>query len=254
MEALKKIGIVVIIILAIFIIFGIVSMTNIIRTEEIPINEKVMYGYSSKEEYFANRTELIKYADEKFIASIKKIIDEKLDENITDTKIAAKEMCATGSEYYNIGETKTAIKRFNQAWLLDDTEPCSYANFGYYLAFNGELERSFEMYEKAFSFATEEESWWIHTDYGEVLGYCYVLDDSRKDCLENSKKHLDQSLEIINAPKTHRALAIYYASIEDFNMAWNEVHLALEGGVSEETLMGLIEGLSSEMRDPKGIY
>lgn len=97
--------------------------------EKVYTNEKPMYGYSNYEEYISNRTDEIRIIDEKLLNSVSEIIKNKSVEGVTNIKEATGHSCDLALTYYQKGDKETAMKRYNQAWLIDHTHPCSYEGF-----------------------------------------------------------------------------------------------------------------------------
>jgi Tfp pilus assembly protein PilF len=74
------------------------------RNYDVPINEQPFFGFATKEQFQID-------ADRKFAESM---------EQRGGRKAAAKEVIAAGWQFlFERGDTETATKRFNQAWLLD---------------------------------------------------------------------------------------------------------------------------------------
>jgi len=66
-----------------------------------------------------------------------------------DREAAAKEALRTGFQLCETGDLDTAIKRFNQAWLLTPNYPPVFHAFGWYMAKRGEVDEAIAMYKKA---------------------------------------------------------------------------------------------------------
>lgn len=94
-----------------------------------PLNERPMYGFASYEEYISNRTEDMRVADDAMVENVKKIIEDKSVEGVVDLNSATEHTCQLGKKYYEQGDFKTAMKRFNQAWQLDSSHKCAYEGF-----------------------------------------------------------------------------------------------------------------------------
>jgi len=105
-----------------------------------PMNELPMYGGMEK-------TPMEIEADNWFIEAVTK--DQTREE-------ASRETSEFGWQYYYKGDLKTAMKRFNQAWMLDPDNPHAYWGFGVLLgersgkwgAFR-KIDQAIEMLEKA---------------------------------------------------------------------------------------------------------
>lgn len=64
-------------------------------------------------------------------------------------RLAALDALTTGWTFFRKGDLDTAIKRFNQAWLLDPTLADVYEAFGVYLAEKKRVVEAKQMLEKA---------------------------------------------------------------------------------------------------------
>ncbi|MBI2594008.1 hypothetical protein HYW44_05200 [Candidatus Daviesbacteria bacterium] len=244
-------GIVVIIILAVA--YGYFGLNK--KPTSPYSNTKVMYGYSSYDEYIKNRPEVAKTADESLINFVMNSGEVK------SRAEASQNACNRGSDYSNKGDKETAIKRYNQAWLFDPKQPCIFAGFGSYYADSPKtVEKSFEMYEKALTLANPssendiENPWWILVDYGEALDRAYISDNKRIDYLDKALDNLTKSLAIKDTPKAHRALSFVYYHKGDYKEAWSQVHLAVNGGVDLKNFGTFIDVLKKAMPDPEGKY
>ena len=76
-----------------------------------PINELPMYGGREK-------TPAMREADAQFVQ------DSTADG--TSREAASREMAQLGWQYFYRNDFSTAMKRFNQAWLLDPNDPEAY--------------------------------------------------------------------------------------------------------------------------------
>ena len=102
-----------------------------------PKNLLPMYGYMEK-------TDGEKKADEEFIGIVVKEYGDK--EN------ASQEIVNVANEYYQKGDMDTAMKRYNQAWLLNSNNPDVYVGFGNILKKQGYEKEADEMYKKSEEF------------------------------------------------------------------------------------------------------
>lgn len=126
------------ILLAPAIVFATNAPANVRNINGIPIEELPMYGGYN----FENDPEAQEF-NQKFIDTIMK-------ESRTRTE-GAEKVCSFGWKYFSDGDTKTAMKRFNQAWLLDPNYYGEYWGFGVLLAVQKDLDKSISMFEKAFA-------------------------------------------------------------------------------------------------------
>lgn len=245
----------------IFIIIGIVVLLVIgflgynlkFKNQSKPAyNTQIMYGYKDYDEYLSKRSDFVKRVDERFINS--EIKSQKTQNRGELSQV----FCTIGLDLLAKRDFETAIKRFNQAWLLDHNQPCVYALYGSYIVKTSKAKepplKAYAMYDKALLLSKTEDSWWILTDYAEVLGDYYYYDDRTKtDYLDKAMQNLNKSLAIKDAPKTHRVLAFTYFYSGDFKESWKHVHLAIDGGVPKGDFGNFIEDeLKKEMPDPEG--
>lgn len=101
------------------------------------INLLPMYGETSK-------CEAQLQADKAFIQTSLK--------EFKDLKSAAEYYAKSGENYFNKQDDETAMKRFNQAWLLDSTNAKSYAGFGAILRVKYDYSSAISMYQKAIKY------------------------------------------------------------------------------------------------------
>jgi Tfp pilus assembly protein PilF len=97
-----------------------------------------MYGNQPK-------TPAEKQADQKFIETVTKAAGTR--------EKAAGRMIQRGWEFLSRGDLSTAMKRFNQAWLLTPDDMNVYWGFGAVLSSNGQANEAILMFEKAVSMA-----------------------------------------------------------------------------------------------------
>jgi hypothetical protein len=243
----------------IFTIFLSVNLFNKIFT---PVeNERIMYGYQNYDDYVANRSEVAKLNDENLINAANESVGKGEYKNIAAT---AQEACDKGFEYLNSNDYSTAMKRFNQGFLLDHNQPCVYAGYGYYLGFTSKdpqiLQKSFTFYEKAISLSDPKSNedhknpWWIYRDYAEIVEHYYLIDTSKIEYLDKSQTLLEKSIALKDHPRTHRVFAFVYYDKKDYKNAWNQVHIAINGGMSVESFGAFIDDLKKKMPDPQGKY
>jgi hypothetical protein len=81
---------------------------------------------------------------------------------------ASKAWADRGFRLYAQGEEKTAMARFNQAWLLDPKNPESFWGFGLILRDRGDLEGGRRMMQRAHSMGLREKKFLeAHATMGE---------------------------------------------------------------------------------------
>ena len=149
------------------------------------INLQPEYGNAEKND---NQLE----ADNNFIEGIMKHFDNKQD--------ASKKMTELGFKYlYERRDLQTAMKRFNQAYLLDKNNADIYYGYGTIYFNLGNMNNAREQYDKGLLINPNHSG--ILTDYGTTyLGEYYNLtpknpEKANKSLLE-SKKYLEKSYSI----------------------------------------------------------
>ena len=127
---------------------------------QYPANEVPMYGHITK-------TPAMLVADKVFI-------DTVLSTGMTREQ-GAEHSAGRGWRAMSEGDVKTAIKRFNQAWLLDPDNSSAFWGFGVVLhARDGLCGEAFEMFEKALLLGVDSPNFFV--EYGRVCEECGLSD------------------------------------------------------------------------------
>ena len=100
----------------------------------VPVNERPMYGGVFK-------TATMRLADEDFVAAAKK--------RFPTARAASDHYAELGWQFLGSREPRTAIKRFNQCWLLDATNANCFWGFGTFEIRMGHTDQAIEHLEKA---------------------------------------------------------------------------------------------------------
>lgn len=148
-----------------------------------------------------------------------KEFEKKVMESFTTKREASDHMINLGFQYLYKGDLKTAMYRFNQAYLLDNDNPNIYWGYGaVYTAF-GKFDRSRIQYEEGLKLDKKNEN--ILIDYGTTyLGefYDYYEHDKAKanELLDKAIEKLLKAYEI-NPKNTNSSykLSICYLYKED---------------------------------------
>lgn len=74
---------------------------------------------------------------------------KECDSKYPNRKIAAKNVVEEAWEYFNKADYEAAIKRFNQAWLLDTSNADIYWGFGNIMGTKGEYLQSIQLLERS---------------------------------------------------------------------------------------------------------
>lgn len=179
--------------------------------EEAKTNIRLLpkYGYATK-------TETQKKADEEFI-------DEVLKKDTTNRK-ASDHLIQLGFKYLQ-SDVKTAMYRFNQAFLLDSTNTDIYWGFGDVYLTLGDFEKAKQQYLAGLSI--NPKSTHLLTDYGTyfITQYYFFQPLNEKNALLN----LDSAISIMSQSyeldptdqNTLFKLSLCYLFKKDCTNAWN---------------------------------
>lgn len=126
-----------------------------------------------------------KESDEKFIKETMKI--EKFKGNKTS---ASNHMIILGFQYLYKGDLKTAMYRFNQAYLLDKENTDIYWGFGAIYMTLSNLEKAKEQYEEGLNLNPKNTH--LLTDYGTYFLLKYYEANSSNE--KEAKKYLDEAI------------------------------------------------------------
>ena len=192
-------------------------------TVEIPTNELPMYGG-------IERSHVEKQADEEFIKSA--------IEQFGSKEKALKNCLSFAWGYYNNKhDPKTAMKRFNQAWLLDPNSAEAFYGFGFLTAVEGDSDMAIELYKRSLEldptgFAV---MWGLAREY-KNKAYT-ILAENRKNEMRKAWGYLDKAFKLYEKASKLAKLNtdlgfIYYqwaVAIElsgNYVEAWEKINLA----------------------------
>ena len=143
--------------------------------------------------------------------------DNKLIETVTKNQTredASREASGLGWEYFYDNDLKTAMKRFNQAWLLDSDNPHVYWGFGVLIATQArkewavsKIDQSIEMLEKANRLSPPNAGLLMD------LGYSYTVKGlfEKKKYNRSGQKFFDKANALYNqASRTDPFELLYY--------------------------------------------
>jgi Tfp pilus assembly protein PilF len=131
------------------------------------------------------------------------------EKQFKDRKEASEYYVSKGWEYFYKEDNDTAMKRFNQAWLLDKTNPQVYWGFGNLLGRKNEFDKSVKYLRKSIELDPNNSKVYecIATSYGQLF---FKTKDIKY--LNLTIENLKKAIKI--EPKSGRAygqLANYYA-------------------------------------------
>ena len=186
-----------------------------------PMDQLPMYGG-------ADRTvdSSLKAADDKLIADTTRYYGSR--------EKASQAFVGNGFAYYNRDDLVAAMRRFNQAWLLDPNNPEAYWGFGAVLHDKGKNCEAMAQFQKALSFGRYVEG--MNPDAARITTLC-ALDD--KALSEEARDKLFASADALYAealakdPKKgyvygSMATARYWRG--QYAEAWEAVQLARANG------------------------
>lgn len=153
------------------------------------------YGYRAKNQYQRK-------ADEAFIERIMSLPGYKSKRDESDHQVSL------GFQYLRRGDVKTAMYRFNQAYLLDSTNTNDYWGYGSVYMYFGEDELAAKMYERGLKQDSLNANLW--TDYATVyIGKYYEGDEQS---LDTAVKYLLKSYAVddSNANTTYKLSVSYW--------------------------------------------
>ena len=156
-----------------------------------------------------------------------------------DGKRFAKVAVERGWTYFNNGDAETALKRFNQALLLDPKFAPGYFGIAFVYSSQGKLDQAIPYYRKSI----DADPGFSHS-YSN-LGLALLYSGKTSEALPMLIKALELD------PKNGEACvntSLYYLAVGDFAAAWKYVHLAQDNmaTVSYE----LLRDLKGKMPEP----
>lgn len=202
------------------------------RVDEVP-----MYGGIDRTKF----PELVE-ADKQFISDVTKEFGSRGK--------ASQLWVKQGFKFYNQNRLGMAMRRFNQAWLLNDENAEVYAGFGSVLHDQGKYCDAMQMMQKSLSLNPPTYQG-IYTDAGRVFTLCAISDDvdsaETKSNLISMSEALYQEAEKLewNKAYTYGSWATAYYWRGDYSGAWLMVEKQKEaGGLPDKHFLEL---LSKEM-------
>lgn len=202
-------------------------------------------------------------ADERFRAGDEEFI-RKVSEKWGSREAAARAWVDQGFNFYFRDELGMAMRRFNQAWLLDPKNPEVYHGFGSVLYDQGDVCGAMEMFDKGLELewtAPTHESGFL-ADAAKMISYCAV---DQKNNAESSEEEYSKLIEKSDAlflraealeeanPELHDGylyanwwMALYVRG--EYAQAWDKVFLMRERG--GELRGNFVQGLKDAMPEP----
>jgi tetratricopeptide (TPR) repeat protein len=207
------------------------------RIDEVP-----MYGGMDRSAYPE-----LKAADEWFIAGVSQEFGSRED--------AAKAWVDIGYRFYYADELGLAMRRFNQAWLLDPKNPEVYWGFASVLHDQGKNCESMRIVNLSLA-RNPPTNKGFYADAGRIVALCAINDEqlpvAAKSRLLDRSEELFRKAEEVEPDKgyVYSTWATTYYWREQYSDAWSMVIRArAAGGDCSEHFLGL---LRKEMPEPSG--
>ncbi|MBN1278165.1 MAG: hypothetical protein K9I59_02170 [Chlorobium sp.] len=215
------------------------------KDSEMPINLLPMYGapYAVKNAYE-------KEADEEFIATMTK--------NGVSRDSAAVISWALGMQALDKKDGETAMKRFNQSWLLDQDGFLSHWGFGQVLFYFRDPKESLGYFEKSLSlFGSKSRQGmksmkpYLFSDAARAYSTVAILDSLQAPVLKKRADELfDQLLrENPKFREGYTAWLVFSFVNREFRKAWDIVHAARRAGI-QDLPKEILKALSDNMSEP----
>ena len=203
-----------------------------------PMDQLPMYGGADR---MADSS--LKAADEKLIVDTTKYYGSR--------EKASQAFVGNGFAYYNRDDLPNAMRRFNQAWLLDPNNPEAYWGFGAVLHDKGKNCEAMAQFQKALSFGRYVEG--MNPDAARITTLCAVDDKALSD---EARNKLLASADALYAEALDKdpnkgyvygsmATARYWRG--QYAEAWEAVRLArANGGKLPEKFLNLLRAKMPE--------
>jgi tetratricopeptide (TPR) repeat protein len=186
-------------------------------------------------------TEWQKAADTKFISAM----DEEYH---GDRNKASTDMAARGWQYLAGGDVANAMRRFNQAWLLNNNNGTALWGMAAIQASSGKFDDSLKLFAEAEKFVGSDINFSV--DYAKALGMAGVQlkDDALlKDAFNRFERIYQKAPQNTNNLQNW---AITLASIEKYSEAWEKVKLAEATPNKDQIDPRFLAALQSRMPRP----
>lgn len=207
--------------------------------DRVPIDQEPMYGGFDRKSI-----QKLREGDEKLIAD-------------TTMHYGTRQMASTafvdnGFSYYMRDDLPNAMRRFNQAWLLDPSNPNVYAGFGSVLHDQGKNCKAMEMMEKAIALDPPTHQG-IYPDAARLVVLCAVsnieLGTKKRARLIARSESLYKKAEKVenNTTYVYESWATAYYWSGKYPEAWQMVSKArAAGGHHSEKFLGLLRDKMAE--------
>ena len=215
------------------------SSASIRAATQIPVDQVPMYGGMDR-----GAISELKAADEKLIADTSRRYGTR--------EKASAAFVGNGFSYYQRNDLANAMRRFNQAWLLDPKNAESFAGFGSVLHDQGKNCEAMQLFEKALALNPPTFQG-IYPDAARIVTLCAVSDktlsaEAKAKLLERSEALYKKSEEIEpDKQYLYGSWATAYYWREQYGEAWAMVTKErAAGGKPGEKFLGLLRAKMPE--------
>ena len=206
---------------------------------QVPIDQVPMYGSMDR-----SAVPELKVSDEKLISDTTRYYGSR--------EKASAAFVNNGFTYYQRDDLANAMRRFNQAWLLNPINPEVFAGFGSILHDQGKVCEAMQMMEKALTLNPPTFQG-IYPDAGRIVTLCAVNDkalsqESKAQLLERSEALYKKAEEVEpNKRYVYSSWATAYYWREKYAESWSMVakERAL-GGKPNEKFLSLLRAKMPE--------
>lgn len=157
-----------------------------------------------------------------------------------DVKHHAKHAVELGWDYFQKGDLDTALKRFNQALILDPGFAPGYFGIAYVYSVQNKLDLAIKNYQKSI----EKDP--THSDSYSNLGLALLYSNKPMEAWPMLKRAIEINPQNGDAQVN---IALYYFGVGDYINAWKHVHLAQDNNSVVKS--GFIRDLEGKMPEPK---
>ncbi|MEW6426497.1 MAG: tetratricopeptide repeat protein [Thermodesulfobacteriota bacterium] len=219
-----------------------IQLVSCVSTNKMPpqnddINLQPMYGGVEK-------TPQQKRLDDAFIASIVQKTGNRWNGSMQVSQL--------GWSYLQKGDWETAMRRFNQAWLLDQDNYEAYWGFAAILDNQGKYADACAMGEKALSLAPGNTKVMCDVAFG-YSNYAYSMEENQNERDRYFKKAIslyEQAAAIdpnYSCIYNHWAITLFYTG--EYQAAWEKVKKSEELGFNFS--QGFLDDLTEKMPRPE---
>ncbi len=148
---------------------------------------------------------------------------------------ASRRFTDQGFQYYFRDDLQTAMRRFNQGWLLDPNNPDVFYGFMAILNDQGSYCESLRMGERAFELGLKRDVYTL-ADAGRVHALCAMLDKAIDDNIKSAyiKRSSEYFTEALKSQEDDQYVYGHWASasyaLGDYAGAWRYVNLQKQHG------------------------